>query len=190
MDLAQLSQIIYDNGILVFLLVFTIVFAVLQKTNILGAGRKNFNVIVALVMALIVVVPHIAGYYPGGYDVVDIINEALPQVSLIAIAAIMLLLLIGLFGAESRWLGSSLSGWIAILAFIAIATIFGSSAGWFGNFELTDYIGSDTIIMILIILVFAVIIWYITKEPGEGEFLAKSGSLIKDIGNFFGGGGK
>ena len=44
-----------------FILVFTIVFAVLQKTKILGDGKKNYNVMIALVMALAVVIPHIFG---------------------------------------------------------------------------------------------------------------------------------
>lgn len=188
MDIITLSEILYDYGILVFLLVFVIVFAVLQKTKILGSGKKNFNVVIALIMGLIVVVPHITGNYPSDFNVVNIVNQALPQVSLLAIAAIMLLILVGLFGAESRWLGSPLSGWIAILAFIFIVVIFGSAAGIFGTFSMSKYIDSDTLLMIIIILVFAVIIWYVTKEPGEGEFMAKTGSLIKDVGAYFGGG--
>ena len=42
----------FTDALLPFLLIFTIVFAVLQKTNILGKDKKNFNVILALVLAL------------------------------------------------------------------------------------------------------------------------------------------
>ena len=38
--------------LLPFLLIFTIVFAVFQKTEILGKGKKNFNGVIALVIAL------------------------------------------------------------------------------------------------------------------------------------------
>ena len=59
--------------LLPFLLIFTLVFAVLQKTEILGDDKKNFNVIIALVLGLLFVVPHIAGAYPIGYDPVQFI---------------------------------------------------------------------------------------------------------------------
>ena len=82
--------------LLPFILVFTIIFAVMQKTKILG-DKKNFNVIIALVLALIFVVPHITGSYPLGYDPVQVMNESLPSISLVSVAAIMLLLLMGIF---------------------------------------------------------------------------------------------
>src|SRR3989338_3319293 len=65
--------------ILPFILVFTIVFAVLEKTKILGE-KKNFNVVVALVMGLLFVVPHIVGSYPLGYDPVLVLNATLPSI--------------------------------------------------------------------------------------------------------------
>ena len=47
-----------------FLLVFVLVFAVLEKTAVLGADKKNFNVIVALVLALATIIPHATSTYP------------------------------------------------------------------------------------------------------------------------------
>ncbi len=85
--------------LLPFILVFTIVYAVMQKTKILG-DKKNFNVIIALVLGLLFVVPHITGAYPIGYDPVQVMNETLPSISLVAVAAIMLLLLMGIFGTD------------------------------------------------------------------------------------------
>jgi len=72
-------------------LVFTIVFATLQKTKILGEDenkkpRKNFNAVIALVMGLAVVIPHVIGSYPPDGDVVNIINNALPNVSVVLVA--------------------------------------------------------------------------------------------------------
>lgn len=186
-NLASIAEMLYEYGIIVFLLVFTIIFAVLQKTNILGTGKKNLNIIIALVMGLMVIVPHISGTYPYGADVVDIINSALPQVSLLAIAGIMLLMLIGLFGGESRWMGGALSGWIAILSFIFIVIIFTSAAGFWENFYIEDYIGSDTLTMVLIVLVFGVIVWYITREPTPAEGAGRLLRFGEEVGKFFGG---
>ena len=176
------------DALLPFLLIFTIVFAVLQKTNIMGAGKKNFNVIIALVLSLTAVIPHVTGTYPEGYDVIQILNNALPQVSLIAVAAIMLMLLVGLFGAESKWMGGSLSGWMAILSFFIIIFIFGGAAGWWT--DITEWISwwdEDTAALVVIILVFGVIIWYVTKPETKGEGAVKFGKIIEDVGNIFGG---
>ena len=155
--------------------------------SVLGIGHKNYNVMVALIMGLLVIIPHITGSYPPGMDVVSIVNQALPNISMIVIAAMMLLMLIGIFGAESRWIGSSLSGWIAILAFFSVVAIFGSAAGFFGNFSAYNYIEEDTLMMIAIILVFGIVVWYITKEPGEESSLAKLGHGMESFGTFFGG---
>ncbi|MBI2111953.1 hypothetical protein HYT52_00255 [Candidatus Woesearchaeota archaeon] len=60
----------------------------------------NFFVILALILGLMFVVPHIMGYYPLGYDPVLVLNETLPSVALVAVAAIMLLILMGMFGTN------------------------------------------------------------------------------------------
>ena len=78
---------------------FTIVYAVTARLS-LFKDHKNFQVIIALVLALIFVVPHITGTYPLGYDPVQVMNETLPSISLVSIAAIMVLLLMGIFGAD------------------------------------------------------------------------------------------
>src|SRR3989344_1372521 len=154
--------------LLPFLLIFTIIFAVMQKTKILGPDKKNFNTIIALVLALGVIIPHVLGKYPAGSDVVDIINSALPNVSLLAVFIIAVLLVVGLFGGEANWAGSSFAGLVAIVAFIAVAWIFyaaanpGSGASsWMPTF-LQD---PDTQALLIIVAVFGVVIWFITKEP-------------------------
>jgi len=169
--------------LLPFLLIFTLFFAILQKTKILGDNKKNFNVVISLVMALTVVIPHTTGNYPLNYDPVDIINGFLPGVSLLVVAVIMLFILIGLWGGEAKWVGGSPSGMIAILAAVAIVWIFGASAGWWNGWNwFTNFFGEDSVALIVIILVFGIIIWFITKSetktPGE--------SLISQIGNIFG----
>ncbi|MGV8150620.1 MAG: hypothetical protein ACP5NV_02730 [Candidatus Woesearchaeota archaeon] len=177
--------------ILPFILVFTIVFAVLQKTKILGEEkdgkpRKNFNAVIALVMGLAVVIPHVIGTYPSPEsDVVLIINSALPNVSAVMIAVIMLLLIMGVFGGDVNVAGSGLAGWAVIFAIIATVVIFGNAANWF---NLPNWLGfledSETQALIVVILVFALIIWFITKEdkekkPGELSFMESLGKALQ-----------
>ena len=153
--------------LLPFLLVFTILFAVLQKTKILGGqeNKKNFNVIVALVLALMFVVPHIIGSYPLGYDPVQVMNESLPSISLVAVAAMMLLLLMGIFGTD---FSKSAAPFIAILSILFVAYIFGSSLNlWRGPSDLFSWWTTDTTELMIIILVFGLIVFFIVREPNS-----------------------
>ena len=161
-----------------------------QKTNILGAGKKNFNVMVAFVIASMVVIPHITGSYPGRYDLVEILNTALPDVSIVVVAVVMGLLLIGLLGGESTWMGGSLSGMVAIAAFGAIIYIFGAAAGWWNNIALRWW-DQDVIALVVVILVFAIVIWYVTKDDAPADKAAKGMKLVEHFGDMFkkGGGG-
>ncbi|MBN2052097.1 hypothetical protein JW756_01220 [Candidatus Woesearchaeota archaeon] len=156
--------------LLPFILVFTIVFATMQKTKILGEGKKNFNVIIALVMGLGVVIPHVVGRYPFNFDPVDVINTALPQVSIILVAILMLLLIIGVFGNEIDFAGTPLSGWIVIIAIIAVVGIFGSSVGWFRlPLWLLFLQDPELQALIVMILIFGIIIYFITKEDKKEQ---------------------
>lgn len=183
--LLQLESMGLADVLLPFLLIFTVVFAVMHKTKILGADKKNFNIIIALVMALAVVIPHVLGKYPPGADVVDIINTALPNVSLVAVAVIMVLLLVGLFGGESNWGGSNFAGIVAIAAFIVVGWIFYAAANpasgpasWMPAF-LQD---PDTQALLLIIAVFGLVIWFITKEPSTRDTPGwRMGEMLKDF---------
>jgi hypothetical protein len=188
---------LYDLGIvdviLPFLLVFVIIFGLLSKTRIFGDDKKKFNLIIALVIGLSVVIPHVLNMYPSeNADVVNIMNKSLPQVSLIAVAVVMLLILIGLFGGEAKWMGSSLSGWIAIAAFATIVIIFGGSAGWWQNWNwFYDFFGEDTVAVVIMILVFAVIVWWITSGEGKDKDRSNAFSALGQwVGNAFGGGKK
>jgi len=171
-----------------FLLIFVVIFALMAKTRILGEDKKKYNLVVALVIGLLVVIPHVLNYYPPEADVVDIMNEALPQVSIIAVAVIMLLILIGLFGGEAKWMGSSMSGWIAIISFIIILIIFGGAAGWWGDWSwFYTFFGAESVAIIVMILVFAIIVWWITRGEGKEKEANALSQLGKWVGEMFGG---
>ena len=189
-QLEDFIQILESWGLtdvlLPFLLIFVIIFAVLQKTKILGEGKKRFNAIFSLAVALLVVIPHVLGTYPENGDIIEIMKSAIPNVSIIVVAIIMLLIIIGVLGGERNWMGGSLSGWVAIGAFIVIVWIFGASAGWWNGWEwFTDIFGSDALAIAIMVLVFAVIVWWITKSDGEekADAFGKIGNTVRD---FFG----
>lgn len=168
--------------LLPFLLIFTIVYAVFKKTKILG-DKNSYNVVLALVLSLTTVIPHVTGNYPLGYDPVLIINRALPTVSIVVVALIMLLLLVGVWGAESDWIaGNTVTGTIVILSIIAVVWIFGASANWWQGWGwFNNLFGADTMAIVVMILVFALIMWFITREDSVSD----GDGMMKQLGNMF-----
>jgi len=118
---AQLG--IYDI-ILPFLLIFTIVFAVLEKTRILGSEhiggheytKKNLNSVVAFVAAFLVI---------ASTRLVAVINDTIANVALLLVLTICFLMLIGSFYKEGEPV-ALFGGWRAmfmIIMFVGIILI-------------------------------------------------------------------
>ena len=180
---SQLAYYFQTYGImdflLPFLLVFTIIYAVMQKTKVLG-DKKNFNVIIALVIALIFVVPHVIGYYPLGYDPVQVMNESLPSVALVAVAAVMLLILMGVFGTD---FSKSAAPIIAIGAIAFVVYIFGSALSvWTGPSDLFYWWGSEVTELLIILLMFGLVVFFIVKEPSDKS---RGSEMMKSVGKLF-----
>ncbi len=148
--------------LLPFILVFTIVFAVMQKTKILG-DKKQFNVVIALILGLLFVAPHIGGTYPLGYDPVQVMNETLPSISLVSVAAIMLLILMGIFGTGFAAAATPI---IALASLGFVIYIFGSSLHlWNGPYDAFSWWSPEITELMIVLLIFGLIIWFITREP-------------------------
>ena len=175
--------------LLPFLLIFTIVFAVLEKSRILGEERRNMNSAIAIIFALIIVIPHITGNLPAGFDPVLIINAALPAVGLVVVGIVSLMILIGVFAHDKVYLGMAMPGWIGFFSVVAIIIIFGSASGFFASgFDdfLEDTFGSDALAIFIMLVVFGVIIAFVTGGEGERDKLAGMKRIGIDFGKLFG----
>jgi len=172
-----------------FILIFTVIYAVLQRSHIFGGGdqEKTYNIVVSTIMGLVVVIPHLLGRYPAGGDVVDIINSSLPNVGIVLVMIIMFFLILGVFGASPNW-PNKISGFIVILAFLVVGYIFGRSAGWFGEiYNFDTYLSPDTQALLIVVGVFALIIWFVTHDSSNSkpftksfaEFADKIGDVVK-----------
>ena len=178
--------------VLVFLLIFVIIYAILQKTKILGEGKKNLNTIVAIVVGLLVVIPHVTGRFPPYADPVIIIQDALPSISIVLVAIIFLLILIGVFGQEKVFLGLSMPGWIAFFSFAVVLIVFGGAAGWWSGYfgqTLEQFIGAESIAVVIMLLVFGIIIAWITSDSKEADERSTMKRMGVDFSKLFGGGG-
>ena len=165
----SLDRVGFVDVLLPFLLIFTVIFAILEKTKIMGEVKRNMNVGVAIIFALIVVIPHVTGNFPAGYDPVKIINAALPSVSLVIIAVISLMILLGVFAHDRLFFGVAAPGWVAIFSIITLVVIFGSAANWWtpGFMDkLERMFGTDILAIVIMVLIFGIIIAFVT---GGGE---------------------
>lgn len=192
-DYGTLAAMLQNYGVmdflLPFILVFTIVFAVLRKTHLLG-DRKNFDVIISLVLGLTFVVPHVMGTYPLGYDPVAVLNAALPSISLVSIAAIMLLLLMGIFGTG---FAAGAAPFIALASIGFVLYIFGATLDlWRGPYDVFSWWTPETTQLVVVILIFGVVVWIVAREPNSGTGAETMKNVWKGISGLFekqGGGG-
>lgn len=167
---------VYDV-ILPFLLIFTIVFAILEKTKILGTEKvgdreitkKNLNSMVALVMAFLVI---------ASTKLVAVVNEVMANVVLLLILAICFLMLVGVFFGSKEFTLDKYPGWITffmILMFLGIVLIFLNALDWLKYLlALIDNWNAEWAITIIFLIIILAFMWYIVKEPSAPAHKEKS----------------
>lgn len=164
---------IFDT-VLPFLLVFTLVFAFLEKTMIFGkeqylsdydgkhhpVSRKNLNSMVAFVIAFFVV---------ASTQLVAMISEITSKVVLLIILVFSFTLTIGAFHKqtdEGFFLNKTWTIIFEIIVFLGIAAIFLDSLGWLDL--IFDFVGnvwsSEAAASLIMILVLVGFMFYITKD--------------------------
>jgi len=168
---------IYDV-ILPFLLVFSIVFAILEKTKVLGyedaekkLTKKNLNSMVAFVIAFLVV---------GSTKLVSIVNETMANIVLLILLAVSFLMLVGVFlGTEEtkfKW-DDPWMIFFSFFMFIAIVAIFLHAIKTDSGQTWLDYIFSyissnwsgNTVGTIILAIVVVGFMWFVTKSPKKEE---------------------
>lgn len=159
-----------------FILVFSVVFAILEKTRILGTEkvggnevpRKNINSMVAIVFAFLVVATN---------KIVNAINVALPNIVLLIILVISFLLMVGIFYKTEEMEFATkyrlLTNWmVGFLLFFTILIFLGSiqdesgeswlEIGW--NYAKENTSGPVVTSLIFVAVAIIVIIFITTKQ--------------------------
>ena len=159
---------VYDI-VLPFLLVFTLVFAILEKSKVLGTEktkdgeytRKNLNSMVAFVIAFLVI---------ASSRLVAIINETMANMVLLLMMSVCFLILIGSFIKETKEGVFLEKGWqtfFSIMMFIGLLFIFLNALGWLEpmwNYLLVHY-DSTAVASILLITGMVGFVYWIVKSP-------------------------
>ncbi len=178
--LANAIQFFKDFGlfdvVLPFLLVFTIVFAILEKTKILGVEdgkpKKNLDSMVAFVIGLLVVATN---------KIVNALNAALPNVVLLIVVSVSFLLLIGMFWKSDEMdfmtKHKTLYQGFVIFFLIAVILIFSGSiekeggVSWLSYFY--DYVmknwGGSVVSSFIMLLVIIFAVYFVASGGKKTE---------------------
>ncbi|MCX6708135.1 MAG: hypothetical protein NTW67_00600 [Candidatus Woesearchaeota archaeon] len=111
-QLRTLFQYLQSYGFIDFvlpaLLIFALIFGVLQRVGLFMTKKKNaqgqevpvpdrrINGVLALIIGFAVVVPHMVNMYPAKYDPIVLINLLLPNAAVLLIAILAVILLFGI----------------------------------------------------------------------------------------------
>ncbi len=161
------------NVILPFLLVFTLVYALLEKTRVFGVERvgeneytkKNVNSLVAFCIAFFVV---------ASAQLVAIISEIVANTVLLLILLVCFMLLVGSMERDDPK-GFKLRGWTKhafyVIMFAGILLIFLNALGWLQ--VAWDYIvlywDTQFVGMIMLLVVLLLLMLFVTHTPKSEE---------------------
>ncbi len=151
----------------VFLLVFTLVFAILQKTKILGDGKHQIDALVALAIGLIII--------SVGYAL-DIIHRLIP---FLAIGLVVILVFLLLFGSVYQPGEFKLNNWVKavfgviIFAALVITVLIITGGGdyildWFYSAD-SSFLSNAILIIIIIAVVVLAFVFGGRGESGKGK---------------------
>ncbi|MBD3361570.1 hypothetical protein GF358_02130 [Candidatus Woesearchaeota archaeon] len=156
-----------------FVLIFTVLFAVMKKVHIFSEPKQQITI--ALAITLLVLIPHITGSVSPEYDVVQIINNSLPSVVLIIFVVLSAFILLGFVKGKEVALEDMATGVVAIVSLVLIGIIFARSAGYLQSSSWPHWLywldDPQLGALIIVILMFALIIWFITYESNDKKGL-------------------
>lgn len=130
-----------------FLLVFVLIFAILDRTKILGEGKRQINAIISLVIALIFV---------SFAKAVGIVVNLMPFLAVMLVIILVFYLILGFVFNEANGLsipkGMKIAGGIVMLiaVIIAVLVVTGYWTKFLGLFTSGDSVTS-TIVMLVVI---------------------------------------
>ncbi len=160
--------------VLPFILVFVLVYAILDKTKILGGEHaKNVNALAAFAVGLFVV---------AATNVVDVLKEALPLIVLVLIILLSFMLLVGTFHPEGefKWFAENRfwRWFLTIVLLISVLLIFmnfikaDDGETWlekFWEFVTEDVETGPVVSSIIFLAIIIFVVWAVGSGGGKKE---------------------
>ncbi len=178
----------FSDFVLPTILIFAVLFAILQKIAIFGkkvgegpaekrVGDRKLNGLLAFIISLLIVIPHVLQLYPRDMDPIFIIGQFLPN-SIILLAAILVaMMLIGFTSGENQPKPANL--YIGLIAVIALLAIIVKAA--FPAFAPQWNADPNTQALLIVILTMAVVGWWIMRPSKPTTPTPKAHKWIREI---------
>lgn len=171
----QLESSGFYEYFLPFLLVFVVLFAILEKTFIFGKVGKdgdevpktNINIVVALIISLFMVIRT---------DLVLIMNNYLSKMSFFIIIAVMVMIVIAMFAGKDVKVPVTYAAIIAIIAGIWSL----ASGAWGTDFPYWYYLSDSALAFLLGIGLFVLIIVIMLKSGKQGTTRSRTVTTKRD----------
>ncbi len=162
------SEPLFIEIILPFLLVFTLVFAILDKTKLLGEGKRQINAITSLVIGLILI---------GFPFARDIIVRLIPFLVVCLVILFVFMLIFGFISGkkEGDVLGKGLKITLGLIFGLAVVVaVLWITGAWDRIYELfveSEYAGKIFVNIIMVVIIVAAIIAVLSSggKGGEGK---------------------
>ncbi|MEM3154043.1 MAG: hypothetical protein QW165_00550 [Candidatus Woesearchaeota archaeon] len=188
-QLRGVFQYLVDFGfldlVLPFILIFTLIFAILQMTKVfkikkkvkiggqeqeVEVGDRKINSLIALAIAAMLVIPHAIGMYPPEMDPIALMSSFLPSTVVVLAAVFVVMLLLGFAGAAEK---SALQLLIAaigvgLLVFLFVLNMFPRT------FPAFYWLADPTIQAVLFVFLIMGLIVYWVMKPESAKPLPKS----------------
>ncbi len=143
--------------LLLFVLMFTVIFAIMQKSKVLGGG-KQIDALVALSIGLLV---------SGVGYVLEFTQKIIPLMAVVIVIVLVFLILSAMFFkgevdfGKYSWVFAALMGIIVIIAVIVFTGYWDNIYSWFTKGE----VGSNILLIAIVIGVVAFV--YSSSKSGE-----------------------
>jgi preprotein translocase subunit YajC len=153
----QWADIGVFDVVLPFVLSVTVVYALLQKTELFGKNKQKINIMLSIILGfLVVTISNITG----------IITSIAQYFALGAIILVLILLVLGFSGANIEKMQSQWFLWV--IALLLFGTISLYALGWWKWIDI-NVINRFVLVPILGFIIFFFIIWFVTKESTSRE---------------------
>lgn len=170
-----------------FILIFALIFAILQKIKIFSktlpavpaqgttpgtpervVGDKKINGILAFTISLMLAAGHTLRYYPVEYDPFIIITTFVPQTGIALVAILLAILMVGIIPLGR---GKTLldSGIVLIFVTIALLAVLVSIIGGIWPTFAPDWLRFNPLLqaVVIVVAVMGLVVWYITRDDSR-----------------------
>lgn len=161
-----LSSPFFVEGVLPFILIFTLVFAVLQKSKILGEGKNQLDALVSFSVALLTI---------AFANAVNVIIQLVPVLAVGLVVILVFMVLWGSIYGHHQGFKNNFVKWafgILVLIVVASATLYYTGA----IDSVTDYfdtasdgLWSSVLFIVLIAGAVAAVVWSNKPSNSEGK---------------------